>query len=721
MRAKLLEIARHLIAQHGEDALTLSAVANDADIAHATIYGYFSSKREMLNSLSSLPASPGGREPAQAAEPGPATGDQVPEPRGVVPAASMEEAGSGSLAVPVVGDDLEDTVPWNDDALDQPGEQDGHQPAVAATDHAAAISAAESYPEAAAPPQREPVVYAPVVEPQLSPNAEVGVASAALGETLTPATDGVEALAIADAPLEGESPEFGGSEGLHEPLAEDDFPDFEDVADGVAGLPDPGVPEGTTPEDQAGVFATILPGYEQRRAQADQLDTIARHLVLPEGAGKDGTDALIGRLETRLRVLESAIGSLETKHSVLEARSGRQVRPVPDQIEQILKRSEDFEARHLKTLSELRLEIHELGARLNNADTPPKGAVSEELPWSRVAQTPAAVEPAPAETEPAPDSESDEPHADSAADEPRHAYLSAVRTLAKEGARQAAERESIEEAEQHVRRRKVYVAAGVAMACLAAVGLIFKFHPGSHGVSSAQSRVAPHAAASVAHTPVRAAAMAAASHAPLDQLTALANKGDARAELVIGLKYLSGDGVPADNAQAARWLERAAQRGNAVGQNHLGALYQNGRGITRDIAQAKHWYEAAAAQGDRHAMSNLAMLYAGASGENRNFATAARWFQRSASLGFVDAQFNLAVLFERGDGVPQSLLDAYRWYSIAAASGDAVAKTRADAIATQISPEELQAAQRAVILFKPQPLNHAANDVPTLQDVLASR
>jgi TPR repeat protein len=322
--------------------------------------------------------------------------------------------------------------------------------------------------------------------------------------------------------------------------------------------------------------------------------------------------------------------------------------------------------------------------------------------------------------EPLPESDAAEPEG-SIADEGRHAYLSAVRSLAKEGARQAAERESAEEAEKDIRRRKVYVAAGVAIACIGVVGLLFKFHPGSHGVSSAQSRVTPQVAVSAARTPLPIAAVPNAPAAPLDQLAARANKGDARAELVIGLKYLSGDGVAANDAQAARWLSRAANGGNAVAQNHLGALYQSGRGVTRDIAQAKHWYEAAAAQGDRHAMSNLAVLYAGGSGEGRDYATAARWFQRSASLGYVDAQFNLAVLFERGDGVPQSLLDAYRWYSIAAASGDAVAKTRAGAIATQISPEELQAAQRAVALFKPHPLNRAANDVPTMQDVLASR
>jgi localization factor PodJL len=120
-------------------------------------------------------------------------------------------------------------------------------------------------------------------------------------------------------------------------------------------------------------------------------------------------------------------------------------------------------------------------------------------------------------------------------------------------------------------------------------------------------------------------------------------------------------------------------------------------------------------------MSNLAVLYADGGGGARNLAEAARWFQRSANLGYVDAQFNLAVLFERGDGVPQSLLDAYKWYSIAAASGDAVAKSRAEAIATQVSPEELQAAQQEAAKFRPLPIDPAINDEPTMASVLAAR
>ncbi len=51
----------------------------------------------------------------------------------------------------------------------------------------------------------------------------------------------------------------------------------------------------------------------------------------------------------------------------------------------------------------------------------------------------------------------------------------------------------------------------------------------------------------------------------LDRLTALANGGNAKAETIVGLKYLSGDGVAANDAQAAKWLERAANARRARG------------------------------------------------------------------------------------------------------------------------------------------------------------
>ncbi len=43
------------------------------------------------------------------------------------------------------------------------------------------------------------------------------------------------------------------------------------------------------------------------------------------------------------------------------------------------------------------------------------------------------------------------------------------------------------------------------------------------------------------------------------------------------------------------------------------------------------------------------------------------------------------------------------------------------AIATQISPDELAAAQKAVVDFKPLALNKKANDVPSMPEVLAAK
>jgi localization factor PodJL len=209
-----------------------------------------------------------------------------------------------------------------------------------------------------------------------------------------------------------------------------------------------------------------------------------------------------------------------------------------------------------------------------------------------------------------------------------------------------------------------------------------------------------------------------AAAAPLDKLTQLANAGNAKAELVVGLKYLEGDGVAVNEAEAAKWLERAAEQGLAVAQYRLGTLYERGRGVPADMARAVHWYQLAAQAGNRKAMHNLAVAYATGAGTDKNLAEAARWFSKAAALGLADSEFNLAVLYERGMGVPQSLIDAYKWYAIAAAGGDTQSKARIDALSTQLSADDRAAAQRAAESFHAQPLAPKANVAPQLTDVV---
>jgi len=186
--------------------------------------------------------------------------------------------------------------------------------------------------------------------------------------------------------------------------------------------------------------------------------------------------------------------------------------------------------------------------------------------------------------------------------------------------------------------------------------------------------------------------VAGASTAPeLRDLETKANQGVAAAELLLGLKYAEGDGVEANDTEAARWLESAAQKGVAIAQYRLGTLYEKGLGVTADP---------------------------NGNGRETNFAEAARWFRAAAERGLADSQFNLAVLHERGLGVETSLSDAYRWYAIAAAQGDGESGTRVEALLSQIPAAERAAADKAVETFQAVPADAGANEAPQLSQVL---
>ena len=647
-----------MVERDGEPALTLGAVADEAGLARATVYGFFSGRGELLDAI------------------------DLAEPRGPrlvavsAPAPAEDETEIWANCQPDLAAYVPEQEPAQEDAPPERGPL--AEPAAMAplAEAQAAAGAAEN--DTPLENQGEPAATPPLAEAQADVDAVEG--DTPVKHQAEPASAAPLAEILADAAQDEAPSELPAeAEPAAEPLSVEAAPD--------AAMPSEHEPAIALPADE-------LARDERRRLHASHLEEIAKRLILPESALKDGTDAVIARLDTRIRVLEKSIAGLETRQSATEAEAPRRLKPVADRLDQLGARMDGADARTLQTVSELRLGVHQLETRLGALEGPHKPVLPE---WAHEP----ALDVEPVIAAPAPGSEDGE----SAPDNPRHAYLSNVRTLAKEGARQMEERASVEEAEREARRRRMVVAASVALLCLGAIGVLYLVNPGAHGVSMARSTPAP-APVATAHPQA----------APLDRLSALAMKGDAHAQVLVGLKYLESN-----DKLAADWLTRAAAQNDAVAENALGALYQKGRGVTADIGAATRLYQAAAARGNRHAMSNLAMLYAGAGGGAANFAEAARWFQRSASLGYVDAEFNLAVLYERGDGVGQSLLEAYKWYAVAAEAGDAVAKTRADAIATQLSPDELAAAQRAALEFKPLAVDRAANDVPTLETVLAAR
>ena len=81
----------------------------------------------------------------------------------------------------------------------------------------------------------------------------------------------------------------------------------------------------------------------------------------------------------------------------------------------------------------------------------------------------------------------------------------------------------------------------------------------------------------------------------------LADQEHANALFLLGVMYSKGEGVPKDDAAAAKWYRKAAEQGYAAAQFNLGVMYANGEGVPEDYVRAFAWFNLAAAQGKENA------------------------------------------------------------------------------------------------------------------------
>ena len=65
---------------------------------------------------------------------------------------------------------------------------------------------------------------------------------------------------------------------------------------------------------------------------------------------------------------------------------------------------------------------------------------------------------------------------------------------------------------------------------------------------------------------------------------------------LIGMMYLEGIDVPADDAKAFEQFSMAAEKDNSLGLFHLGLMYSEGKGVEKDAAKAYGYVEKAAKQ-----------------------------------------------------------------------------------------------------------------------------
>ena len=75
----------------------------------------------------------------------------------------------------------------------------------------------------------------------------------------------------------------------------------------------------------------------------------------------------------------------------------------------------------------------------------------------------------------------------------------------------------------------------------------------------------------------------------LEEFTLLGERGDSRAEFMLGAMYFHGKGVLQNDSFAAIWFHKSAIQGHSGAQLAYGSLHIRGVGVTQDLVRAYMW------------------------------------------------------------------------------------------------------------------------------------
>ena len=133
-------------------------------------------------------------------------------------------------------------------------------------------------------------------------------------------------------------------------------------------------------------------------------------------------------------------------------------------------------------------------------------------------------------------------------------------------------------------------------------------------------------------------------------LTQKANKGEPLAQQELAIRFLTGEGFPADTARAIYWMQKAADQDLPSARYNLGIFYLNGWGLTWNPFTAYNCIKNAA----MHGMADAQYLIGVFSTEDlivpRNYDTAMVWIEQAAANSFkpaIETKKKLEKIIER--------------------------------------------------------------------------
>ena len=139
------------------------------------------------------------------------------------------------------------------------------------------------------------------------------------------------------------------------------------------------------------------------------------------------------------------------------------------------------------------------------------------------------------------------------------------------------------------------------------------------------------------------------------RLTQEANAGDPLAQHELGLRFLLGEGVPADTAQAVYWIKKAADHNLTSAKYNYAILLINGIGVSWDPFIAFTLFKSAANDGMVQSQYVVGILYTDNLTVKRDYNMAYYWIKKAADNDYEPAKDIVSKLEPR---VSRSVVDS---------------------------------------------------------------
>jgi TPR repeat protein len=133
-----------------------------------------------------------------------------------------------------------------------------------------------------------------------------------------------------------------------------------------------------------------------------------------------------------------------------------------------------------------------------------------------------------------------------------------------------------------------------------------------------------------------------------------ANSGNPLAQHELGIRYLLGDGVPADTLLGAYWIHKAVESNLTAAEYNYGILLMNGWGVSWNPFEAYNYFVKAAKDNMPQAEYVVGIFHTDNLVVKRDWAAAYKWVKMASDAGFEPAEKTLKALKAK---VPVSLLD----------------------------------------------------------------